>query len=617
METASTGPAPSGANLIVRVKRRRDEEVGADTLCVVEDEEAPRRKLQSAQTARGLISGMERVSTAAGTHSFSSISPEKSTSRLILTRVRTIQAQENLDMLTLQSASERKRKVSEDGTAAAPANNSAAPKKSILVTKSKKSMKSEVSGGNFVLVDMTQLSRSSAAGNVNINNQSNASSPTKVVDPATRRLEGAITTAYKTGDFTSVMTAMNSGANINFRTSPATGGRTILMCAAYHCNARMVKQLLARSVNIIQTDENGWTAMDYAQRSVVSSNKLESKIDIQQWIYRASIKQLQQHPNDGDNALVGDTQMTSQGFIGDDEYVYDIYCALSPEAEDAAKVVHTDDAQNSQENNAAVVSIDGLVFGAGGEVELAFEYDSDWSDLADDEDVDSNDERFEGNDYPEDDDQDEALYRRDRSEDSDEEDDEPRDDDNYDLNDEYPDSSSFGKGNRSRLPEFQNRSVGRVLKGGYIGGDGDGYGFVSKSKEYLQSLWGEENEGLEEEDADDEDDHGNDFRSRVANMRARTGMDFASNVREFDESGLAKYGDELIEDNDDMLVLESTLMQPEEKRRVSKLAASVNTYAADDDVHADIGQVRPNRGGAGFQDVAFDPEIDCSSEEES
>ena len=36
-----------------------------------------------------------------------------------------------------------------------------------------------------------------------------------------------------------------------------------------------------------------------------------------------------------------------------------------------------------------------------GNVELVFEYDSDWSDLADDEDPDSNDERFQGNDYPE------------------------------------------------------------------------------------------------------------------------------------------------------------------------------------------------------------------------
>ena len=32
---------------------------------------------------------------------------------------------------------------------------------------------------------------------------------------------------------------------------------------------------------------------------------------------------------------------------------------------------------------------------------MVFEYDSDWSDLADDEDPDSNDERFDGNDYPE------------------------------------------------------------------------------------------------------------------------------------------------------------------------------------------------------------------------
>ena len=36
-----------------------------------------------------------------------------------------------------------------------------------------------------------------------------------------------------------------------------------------------------------------------------------------------------------------------------------------------------------------------------GNVELVFEYDSDWSDLADDEEPDSNDERFAGNDYPE------------------------------------------------------------------------------------------------------------------------------------------------------------------------------------------------------------------------
>ena len=36
------------------------------------------------------------------------------------------------------------------------------------------------------------------------------------------------------------------------------------------------------------------------------------------------------------------------------------------------------------------------------EEDCGLEYDSDWSDLADDEDPDSNDERFDGNDYPED-----------------------------------------------------------------------------------------------------------------------------------------------------------------------------------------------------------------------
>lgn len=39
-----------------------------------------------------------------------------------------------------------------------------------------------------------------------------------------------------------------------------------------------------------------------------------------------------------------------------------------------------------------------------GNVDLVFDYDSDWSDLGDDEDPDSNDERHQDNDYPEEDD---------------------------------------------------------------------------------------------------------------------------------------------------------------------------------------------------------------------
>lgn len=61
--------------------------------------------------------------------------------------------------------------------------------------------------------------------------------------------------------------------------------------------------------------------------------------------------------------------------------------------------------QQHQLNNhtmfAPIVQVEGLHISENGNVELVFQYDSDWSDLADDEDPDSNDERFFGNDYPE------------------------------------------------------------------------------------------------------------------------------------------------------------------------------------------------------------------------
>jgi len=46
------------------------------------------------------------------------------------------------------------------------------------------------------------------------------------------------------------------------------------------------------------------------------------------------------------------------------------------------------------------VTVEGLVVSDDGNIKLVNEYDSEWSDLGDDEDPDSNDERFHGNDYP-------------------------------------------------------------------------------------------------------------------------------------------------------------------------------------------------------------------------
>jgi hypothetical protein len=625
-----------GGNLIIRVKRRRDDAEVADTLCIVEDEEShqtQRRKLQpssSSSAQQSLVAGMRQLGTGGDHSNNQSGSAPPATrvhSRVILTRIHTIEAQTELDSVTLQSAVDRKRKTAsaaeksdnESAVTVMSANNGGGRNNSILVTNSKKTMKLEASNNNFVLVDMSQVTRQPATSAIA---PINKSSTTKIVDPATRKLEAAINVAYKSGDFNLVMQAINAGANINYRTSPATDGRNVLMCAAHHCNTRMVKQLLARGVDLLQVDEKGWNAMEYARRASVSNSKIESKIDIQQWIYRASVKQLEKQQPVLPTAE-GAEFAASSSSDNSDEYVYDIYCAIPAEGQAGAG----DCEEVSVESSVPVVSIDGLMFGQNGHVELAFEYDSDWSDLADDEDIDSNDERFEGNDYPEDEDDENAMYGNGRDDDYDFNDDQNSDEDDDDVggsrrSQQHRGNPPSGHGRNAKLPSFQNRGVGRVLKGGYIGGDGNGNGVVSKSKEFLQSLWGEENNGGHEDDANDDNSDGEGqsaaFRSRVANMRARTGMDFASNVHEFDESGLAKYGAELEEDGDDMMVLEGTLMQPREKQHVARRAQAAQVGwgggqqgAFDDDDHR-LGQY--GRDYNGYNDVAYDHELDCSDD---
>jgi hypothetical protein len=89
---------------------------------------------------------------------------------------------------------------------------------------------------------------------------------------------------------------------------------------------------------------------------------------------------------------------------GDSEdYIVDVYCSSG-----LSKISEPDAA--SSHSQAKVVCVPGLKFSSDAisgeivDIELVdtFAYDSDWSDLGDDEDPDSNDERYAGNDYPDD-----------------------------------------------------------------------------------------------------------------------------------------------------------------------------------------------------------------------
>ena len=54
----------------------------------------------------------------------------------------------------------------------------------------------------------------------------------------------------------------------------------------------------------------------------------------------------------------------------------------------------TANSSSSSSGSVPLVQVPGLRFGEHGNAELIFAYDSDWSDLGDDEDPDSNDERY-------------------------------------------------------------------------------------------------------------------------------------------------------------------------------------------------------------------------------
>jgi hypothetical protein len=658
--SSSGTPQAAQSDLVIRVKRRIDDEDVCDSLCVVNDDEPSKKR----RARGGILDAFAGLSTE-----------DPSLKRVYLTRVGTVAHDEgNNDETFLLNANTAQRTAlaqSSKKRKSEAAESTAG--KTLLVTSGKRTVRVN-DQESYVVVDMEQQQLGGGAGaSAGIASAATKPKVTSILNPPTRQLEQGIERAMSGGTFDLIVSALESGANVNHRRRDEHGGLTALMAAATHCNLRMAKRLIARGADALVTDTKGMTALDMARTATVPYSQLETKLELQQWLYRAAVRQ-QQDQTQTEDAETGReaTRSFDTRDIKDDEFVYDVYRIVRPSSSIPTSssacsgpsmsepgAAQRPDVSADHQTNVPVVHIEGLQINDAGQVDLVFEYDSDWSDLADDEDVDSNDERYEGNDYPEEeDDEDDAnmLARKARGaagEDNDydmhdelnayddgnfakathdftgagghgsggggaklgsiygwmdqqqqrsntrlhtsktsrrhssmmaeSDDDEGADafvrdadadgysagmqDDlyaDYNEGDDDDDDDDDSDDDDGRLPRFDRRGVGRVLRGGVMDSIGVEGGHGRHDKESLQELWGLDGNGSDEDAGGRAHAHaggrgGVGHSERLRGMRGRTGMDFASNPREFDRNGLAKYGAELEEDADDLRVLRELL----------------------------------------------------------
>jgi hypothetical protein len=653
-------------NLIVRVKRRRDQEP-SDSLWIMDDAEAPSKKKLSTR----------KITESLGALSTSANQTEPRSTKLYMSRVQTVEVgvEADLDKSALSASLSRVQKRERedntqqniriedkiDGQSGLMLQSRTDPDRitnetsSMWITNGKKVLRSSYTLEKFVVVDVSQIpySRpslviSSSLDGTNAllpgSKKSDINNPVKkslVIDPATRKLDVAIDKAIKLNDFNEMVQALQIGANINYQRR--SDGMTALMAAAMQKNSRMVSRLIAKDADVFLLDTSGKTAMDHVKKDhnkshTGNSHLQNASVEITLLLHKTAVKAQQlankrQQRSDEEEeamrmlggppapeALAGANTVTistslipSSGIESsrvtditdlpdgeeisveerkkqideeNNDYVVDIYMRS-----DGLTGEEGSESVDSSENfHAPIVQIEGLHINQSGDVELVFQYDSDWSDLADDEEPDSNDERFEGNDYPEEGEEGEGA---DDDEDTD-------DEDKYtalraDIEDGEGAGSGYGRRNKQgggdgdvmegldygftggngssrRVERFNRNSVGRVLRPHMMDDEGEG-GVMSQKRdpEALQQLWGLREAGgdddYEEDEEDDDNAVNNKFRSeraehnqRIKGMRAGTGMQFAANPREFDRSGLPKYGAELSDEEGDIELYEDILM---------------------------------------------------------
>lgn len=533
--------ATQPAMLVVRVKRRRDEQP-SESICVVgddnEDYGAKRRKpglieqMQAQLTMEDTLDEIEAKQTPpTGTNG---------AKHIVLHRMATLVSgtRSHLDEETKLFLGGSRPRPDEDQAEAQPRKRG-----KLVVTQTRSRL--TVNEQSCVVVDMMQLP-SEEAGPAG---QPAAASPAKtsqrILDPPTRELEQGITAAMQRGDFNQLSTGLIKGANPNHQLPMDKGGQTALMAAAAKVNLRMVNRLLMADVDPTLRDSSGRTAADLIKET--SQNQREAK-EVRQLLQSALIKHYQfQRQIEAKQHRRVHTEA-----VNNEEYVVDVFviaadAATAPGAGPATSTAAS--AANEAEQQA--IKIEGLRILDDGQVDLLV-YDSDWSDLADDEDPDSNDERFDGNDYPEDEDSDvDAPYQNDDASDSEDED---RERGQFRAHRAHISAAVAathkGKGASmyddlvyqdadADVPLFHEvNRIGKVMHEQYIDGTA-----AAHNTESLQELWDVQNQPQ------------NAHEERIEQMRQRTGMVFASKPNEFTPSGLAKYGMDLSDDEMDEDVL--------------------------------------------------------------
>ena len=394
--------------------------------------------------------------------------------QVLLARVATLESDQKDDVAVLGELVPSKRPLDSDSEGA---RSSMAT--SVLVFSERR----EIGGEGSVLVDMRRLpSRSLYVSSLERNRG-------RIVDPITRQLATAVNEAFRTDIPRDIRALLTSSFDVDF-SSEATEGRTALMAAAHCGDSGLVDRLLALGADVCLSDCLGRGALEHA----------ELRLSLRPHDRRATEEVLLRlHRELGRRASALRSTLEEES---PQDFVYDVY-----------RVPESLPEEESWAESLAVVP--GL--GLGEDSELVFEYDEQWSDLGD-EDPDSNDERFEGNDYPED-----EISTAGSADD-----------------DGYSDDSEL----EEALPKFERRGVGRVF---IPFARDDPLLPASRRPGGVRALWGFDDDDLDERGV------------RLENMRERTGLRFGDNPRDFDDRGGARFGGELSDDDDDLRVLEDAM----------------------------------------------------------
>lgn len=414
----------SGDRLVLRVKRKREDPPASSLYILTGNGEFGAARDKKQKISCGVFSNKLNLDSSGETSQQSNEAPND---RIFMLRSHTVSAKDSV----LTPLTPDAQQIVMDSRSAA---NSAT-----FVLCGKGKVESSPSGSTL-LIEMQQFTRPDAPHR-DATGQSPIQSfpgkgpcadaadakPRKVLDPATRILEQGIVRAMSKGDFTELSSALIQGANPHHRVTnnPKYIGCTPLMAAAARGNESMVRRLLmgntaANKLNLLARNAEGQTAREMICTAIRSqviplSSATESTHHKLQLLFDEAEKRLR--------------SFRSRDAGGEDEdFVYDIFetsdaktdsftdVSSSAIPEEVSRSISggaiSSESAHPRSNGCEpmLVPIPGLSVASSGGVpsfkldEQVFEemaHDSDWSDLGDDEDPDSNDERFEGNDYPE------------------------------------------------------------------------------------------------------------------------------------------------------------------------------------------------------------------------